>query len=65
MAQAWFPGGKDDPRLGLLRVIVDHGEYWDATGRVVPFFSMLKAALTHTQPKHVGEHRQFDGQQRG
>ena len=59
MAQAWFPGGPDDPQLAVLRVDVEHGEYWDSAGRLVPFFSMLKAAMTHTTPKHVGEHREF------
>ena len=48
-------------RLALLRVTVEHGEYWDAAGRVVPLVSMLKAALTHTEPRHVGEHREFGG----
>jgi general stress protein 26 len=61
MAQAWFPGGPTDPRLALLRVTVEHGEYWDAAGRVVPFLSMLKAAVTHTEPRHAGEHREFGG----
>lgn len=59
MAQAWFPGGPDDPQLALLKVDVHTGEYWDSAGRVVPFFSMLKAAMTHTTPKHAGEHRGF------
>jgi len=59
MAQAWFPGGPADPQLALLRVDVEHGEYWDSAGRVVPFFSMLKAAMTHTTPKHPGEHKTF------
>jgi general stress protein 26 len=28
----WFPEGKDDPSLCLLRVSADHGEYWDTGG---------------------------------
>jgi general stress protein 26 len=28
----WFPEGKDDPSLCLLRVSADHGEYWDTSG---------------------------------
>jgi general stress protein 26 len=35
--KAWFPGGKNDPDLAVLRVQVDQVEYWDAdTGRMVP-----------------------------
>ena len=28
-AQAWFPGGVDDPHLGLLRVDVEQAQYWE------------------------------------
>ena len=30
--KVWFPGGKDDPQLVLLRVQGDTGEYWDNSG---------------------------------
>ena len=29
-ADAWFPGGKDDPNLALLRFDVDSAELWEA-----------------------------------
>jgi general stress protein 26 len=28
----WFPKGKDDPNLCLLKVSADRGEYWDTSG---------------------------------
>lgn len=28
----WFPGGQDDPQLGLLHVAATRGEYWDDSG---------------------------------
>lgn len=28
----WFPKGKDDPKLCLLKVSSDRGEYWDTSG---------------------------------
>ena len=28
--KAWFPDGKKDPDLALLRVRVDRAEYWDS-----------------------------------
>jgi len=60
MAGAWFTQGPDDPKLALLRVDVDRGEYWEPdVSKVVQFFSIAKAALTRTPPKHVGEHREF------
>lgn len=30
--KTWFPGGKDDPTLVLLRVTSEAGEYWDNSG---------------------------------
>jgi len=30
--KVWFPGGKSDPNLMLLRVDGDRGEYWDNSG---------------------------------
>ncbi len=30
--KVWFPGGKDDPGLVLLKVHGDAGEYWDNSG---------------------------------
>jgi general stress protein 26 len=31
--EAWFPGGKDDPNLALLRFDIDDAELWKATCR--------------------------------
>lgn len=30
--KVWFPGGKDDPNIVLLRVAGQTGEYWDNSG---------------------------------
>jgi general stress protein 26 len=30
--KVWFPGGKDDPNIVLLRVAGHRGEYWDNSG---------------------------------
>ena len=30
--KVWFPGGKDDPEIVLLKVEPDAGEYWDNSG---------------------------------
>jgi general stress protein 26 len=45
--KAWFPGGKDDPNIAVLRVKVDHGEYWDSpSGPVAHAFGLVKAIIT-------------------
>ncbi len=41
---AWFDG-KDDPKIRVLQVAVDSGEYWDsAGGKIGGLISVLKAA---------------------
>lgn len=47
MAKPWFPEGKDDPELSILKVHIDTAEYWDSTSsRMVRLFEMARAALT-------------------
>lgn len=59
-AAGWFPGGPEDPNLGLLRVDVENGEYWDpVASKLVQFFAMAKAAVTRRPPQNIGEHRRF------
>jgi general stress protein 26 len=44
--QAWFPQGPLDPRLALLRVGVDHAEYWDEhSSRMIRLLALAHAAL--------------------
>ena len=45
--KAWFPEGKDDPNIAVLRVSVDHAEYWDSpSGPVVYAIQLAKSILT-------------------
>lgn len=56
MAKPWFPEGKDDPHLALLRVDVDTAEYWDSSSsRMVRLWSMATAAVSGKPPEHGGE----------
>jgi general stress protein 26 len=51
MSKAWFPEGKDDPNLVVLKVTTEEAAYWDSTSsKMVVFFSMIKAVLTGTTP---------------
>ncbi|WP_207491964.1 pyridoxamine 5'-phosphate oxidase family protein [Aridibaculum aurantiacum] len=44
--QAWFPKGKDDPNLCLMKVKTQEASYWDsATSKFVLFFQIAKALL--------------------
>jgi general stress protein 26 len=47
--RAWFPSGVDDPDITVLRVTMDHADYWEApTSRVVRLIQAIKAVVTHT-----------------
>jgi len=51
MVAAWYPQGKDDPHLTLLRFTPDNAAVWLSEGGPVKFaFEIAKANLTHTTP---------------
>jgi general stress protein 26 len=59
-AEAWFPGGVDDPHLELLRVDVDEAEYWeDKKPKVLQFAEIVLGAVTGKPPKS-GEKKELD-----
>jgi general stress protein 26 len=49
----WFPGGKDDPTLCLVKVDATAGEYWDNSGTagLSYVFEGLKALIKREKPK--------------
>ena len=45
--KAWFPNGKDDPNITLVKVKPHQAEYWDRPGgKMMTLFEMAKAAIT-------------------
>jgi hypothetical protein len=56
----WFPEGKEDPQVALLRVALEKGEYWDSPsstiGNALRFVSSL---VTGKQPE-FGENKKVD-----
>ncbi len=46
-AEAWLPGGPEDPQAVLLRVDIEQAEYWDTPGgRIASLISFAKTKLT-------------------
>ncbi len=46
-AEAWLPGGPEDPNAVLLHVEVDQAEWWDSPGgKVASLISFAKTKLT-------------------
>jgi len=55
-AKAWFKGGVNDPDLALVRVRIEHADYWDVKeNKLVQLYKQAEAALTGKAPK-LGEH---------
>ena len=56
ITRTWFPKGKDDPDLALIKVAVQQAEYWDApSSTMLHAYGYVKAALTG-QPPQPGGH---------
>lgn len=54
--RAWFPDGKDDPSIALVRVHPAKGEYWDSpSSTLVHLYGYAKAAVTGKPPTNIGE----------
>ena len=49
----WFPGGKNDPSISMLKFSAQHGEYWDNAGaQGLKFvFEAAKAYIKGETPK--------------
>lgn len=47
LVKAWFPGGKEDPNLSLIRVAPSNAHYWDTKdGKLVVLAKILVGAVT-------------------
>ncbi|HEY8384045.1 MAG TPA: pyridoxamine 5'-phosphate oxidase family protein [Microvirga sp.] len=54
--RAWFPEGKDDPQIALIRVHPVKGEYWDSpNSTVLHLYGTVKAAITGKPPTELTE----------
>ncbi|HRO43195.1 MAG TPA: pyridoxamine 5'-phosphate oxidase family protein [Flavipsychrobacter sp.] len=46
IAKTWFPEGKDDPNLTLIKVSVNEAYYWDTKhGKLVSLFKIVAGAM--------------------
>lgn len=57
--KAWFPEGKDDPNIALLKIEVESAEYWDMpSSKMVHLIGMVKATVTR-QSYEPGENEKI------
>lgn len=60
IAKAWFPDGPDDPDLVLMKVTIEHAEYWDGpSSKMVVLFSLIGSILKG-KPFDAGENERLD-----
>ena len=59
--RTWFPNGKDDPDLALIKVTPEYGEYWDApSSTMLHAYGYAKAAMTGKPPHRPGDEAKVD-----
>jgi general stress protein 26 len=57
-AEAWFPGGKDDPNLALLRFDIGSAELWEADMSISGKLKMVFGGTI--EPSEEGSHARVD-----
>ena len=56
----WFPEGKDDPEVALLRISLEKAEYWDSPSSTIGYaLSFVSSLVTGKQPD-LGENKKVD-----
>jgi general stress protein 26 len=58
--RAYYPDGPEDHRLALLRVRIEHAEYWIAPGRASYLLAAAKAVVTGVPMGVIGENRRLE-----
>ena len=56
--EAWFPGGKSDPNLALLRFDIDSAELWETDMSITGKLKMLFGGKI--EPSEEGSHAKVD-----
>jgi general stress protein 26 len=57
--QMWFPEGKDDPNIALLRVKIEKAEYWDSPSSAVSYVLDFVSSLLTGEEPDSGEHKKL------
>lgn len=56
----WFPKGKDDPEVALLRIKLEKAEYWDSPSSTAGYaLSFVSSLVTGNEPD-LGENKKID-----
>ena len=55
----WFPEGKDDPQIALLRVNLEKAEYWDSPSSTIGFVLNFVSSLVTGKEADHGENKKI------
>ena len=56
----WFPEGKDDPDVALLRVSLEKAEYWDSPSSTIGYALNVVSSLVTGKEADEGQNRKID-----
>jgi general stress protein 26 len=56
----WFPKGKDDPEIALLRVSLEKAEYWDSPSSTIGYALSFVSSLVTGKEPDMGENKQLE-----
>ena len=56
----WFPKGKDDPEVALLRIALEKAEYWDSPSSTIGFALSFVSSLVTGKEPDMGENRKVN-----
>jgi len=56
----WFPEGKDDPEVALLRVNLEKAEYWDSPSSTIGYALSFVSSLVTGKEPDLGENRKVN-----
>lgn len=58
--KAWFPKGTDEPDIALLKVDVEHAEYWDNPSSTIAHAYSLASTFVTGKPVNPGDNREVN-----
>ena len=56
----WFPEGKDDPEIALLRVNLEKAEYWDSPSSTIAYVMNLVTSVVTGKDADYGENKKLN-----
>jgi general stress protein 26 len=56
----WFPEGKEDPNVALLRIKIEKAEYWDSPSSTISYALNFVSAIVRGEEPDMGEHQQLE-----